>query len=126
MSSVPKIGGKQYFATSKNVNKMLNQLNGVLASGNITVQTVTMGASSTVTIDLSAGNFINLTLNTINATNTLSFTNITAGVYYFKIKNGQNSASANVTFNSSNSTGAYGITNTSSTCTDLYLSLIHI
>jgi hypothetical protein len=89
MSSVPKLGNNRYLATSKGVNRMLNQLNGILAADNITVApTVSMGTSSSITIDLSLGNFINVNLNTNNATNNITVTNIKPGIYYFLLKNG--------------------------------------
>lgn len=120
MATINKLGAKSYLASSKNVNRVLTQLNGVLASGNITVApTVTIGSPSSATIDLSAGNFINITLSTTSGTTTLSFNNMTPGMYYFNIKNG-NTTTNNVKFNSSNSTSAYGQTNTNLTCTDLY------
>lgn len=90
MSSVPKLGNNRYLATSKGVNRMLNQLNGILAADNITVNptAIVMGATATVTIDLSLGNFINVNLNTNNATNNITVTNIKPGIYYFLLKNG--------------------------------------
>ena len=97
MSSVPKLGNNRYLATSKGVNRMLNQLNGILAADNITVNptAIVMGASNTVTIDLSLGNFINLTTNTSSAGNTITLTNIKPGTYYFKVTSG--SASSTIT-----------------------------
>ena len=54
MATINKLGAKSYLASSKNVNRVLTQLNGVLASGNITVApTVTMGTTNTATIDRS-------------------------------------------------------------------------
>jgi hypothetical protein len=93
MSSVPKLGNNRYLATSKGVNRMLNQLNGILAADNITVApTVSMGTSSSITIDLSLGNFINVNLNTNNITNNITVTNIKPGIYYFLLKNGVTSS----------------------------------
>lgn len=90
MSTVPKLGNNRYLATSKNVNRMLNQLNGILAADNISVNpnSYVMGTTNTLTIDLSLGNFINLTTNTAGAGNTITLTNIKPGMYYFKVTSG--------------------------------------
>jgi hypothetical protein len=89
MSGVSKLGNNRYLATSKNVNRVLNQLNGILANGNITVQTVTTGATTAVTVDLAAGNFVNLTLNTTTSGATaITFTNYMPGTYFLKITTG--------------------------------------
>ena len=89
MATINKLGAKSYLASSKNVNRVLTQLNGILASGNITVQTVATGANTTVTVDLSAGNFINLTLNTNSSGATaITFTNYMPGTYFLKIITG--------------------------------------
>lgn len=112
MSSVPKLGNNRYLATSKGVNRMLNQLNGILAADNITVApTVSMGTSSSITIDLSLGNFINLTTNTAAAGNTITLTNIKAGMYYFKVTSG--STSSTITINNSFPAAAQSLTATS-------------
>lgn len=89
MSTVNKLGNNRYLATSKNINRMLNQLNGILASDNITVQTVTTGANTAVTVNLANGNYINLTLNTNASGGTaITFTNLMPGTYYLKITTG--------------------------------------
>jgi hypothetical protein len=113
MSSVPKLGNNRYLATSKGVNRMLNQLNGILAADNITVNptAIVMGATATVTIDLSLGNFINLTTNTTAAGNTITLTNIKAGMYYFKVTSGI--ASSTITINNSFPAAAQNLTTTS-------------
>jgi hypothetical protein len=113
MSSVPKLGNNRYLATSKGVNRMLNQLNGILAADNITVNptAIVMGATATVTIDLSLGNFINLTTNTAAAGNTITLTNIKAGMYYFKVTSG--STSSTITINNSFPAAAQSLTATS-------------
>jgi len=85
--NVLNLGNNRYLATSKNVNRVLNQLNGILANGNMTVQTVTTGANTAVTVDLAAGNFVNLTLNTATSGATaITFTNYMPGIYFLKIK----------------------------------------
>lgn len=83
MSTVPKLGNNRYLATSKNVNRMLNQLNGILAADNITFQTVTATTAST-SISFANGNFVNLTLYD-TGNNTLTFSNYTPGVYYLRV-----------------------------------------
>jgi len=100
MSTVPKLGNNRYLATSKNVNRMLNQLNGILIADNITVNpnTYVMGTTNTLTIDLSLGNFINLTTVTNSIENIITLTNIRPGTYYFKVTSG----SANSTITMSN------------------------
>jgi hypothetical protein len=113
MSSVPKLGNNRYLATSKGVNRMLTQLNGILAADNITVNptAIVMGATATVTIDLSLGNFINLTTNTGAAGNTITLTNIKAGMYYFKVTSGITSST--ITINNSFPAAAQSLTTTS-------------
>jgi hypothetical protein len=113
MSSVPKLGNNRYLATSKGVNRMLNQLNGILAADNITVNptAIVMGATATVTIDLSLGNFINLTTNTGAVGNTITLTNIKAGMYYFKVTSGF--ASSTITINNSFPAAAQNLNTTS-------------
>jgi hypothetical protein len=113
MSSVPKLGNNRYLATSKGVNRMLNQLNGILAADNITVNptAIVMGATATVTIDLSLGNFINLTTNTGAAGNTITLTNIKAGMYYFKVTSGITSST--ITINNSLPAAAQSVNTTS-------------
>ena len=87
MSSVPKLGNNRYLATSKGVNRMLNQLNGILAADNITVQNVTAaGGTATTTISLASGNFIKVTI-AASSTTTLAFTDKTPGIYYILITN---------------------------------------
>jgi len=87
MSTVPKLGNNRYLATSKNVNRMLNQLNGILAADNITVQNVTgPSGTATVTISLAAGNFIKLSI-AASSTTTIAFTDKTPGLYYLLITN---------------------------------------
>lgn len=89
MSSVPKLGNNRYLATSKGVNRMLNQLNGILAADNMTVQTVATGANTTVTVNLATGNFVNLTLNTgVSGATAITFTNYMPGTYFLKIITG--------------------------------------
>lgn len=83
MSTVNKLGNNRYLATSKNVNRMLNQLNGILAADNITFQNVTATSAST-SISFANGNFVNLTLYNTGA-NTLTFSNYTPGVYYLRV-----------------------------------------
>lgn len=98
MSGVSKLGNNRYLATSKNVNRVLNQLNGILANGNMTVQTVTTGANTAVTVDLAAGNFVNLTLNTATSGATaITFTNYMPGTYFLKITT--SNTNNTVTFN---------------------------
>jgi hypothetical protein len=110
MSGVSKLGNNRYLATSKNVNRVLNQLNGILANGNMTVQTVTTGANTAVTVDLAAGNFVNLTLNTATSGATaITFTNYMPGTYFLKITTGNTNNT--VTFNPSiKTTGSGGFT----------------
>ena len=98
MSSVPKLGNNRYLATSKGVNRMLNQLNGILAADNMTVQTVATGSGNAVTVNLAAGNFVNLTLSTGTAT-AITFTNYMPGTYFLKIITG--SATNTVSFSGS-------------------------
>lgn len=98
MSSVPKLGNNRYLATSKGVNRMLNQLNGILANDNMTMQTVTTGSGNAVTVNLANGNFVNLTLSTGTAT-AITFTNYMPGTYYLKITTGN--ANNTVTFSGS-------------------------
>lgn len=87
MSTVPKLGNNRYLATSKNVNRMLNQLNSILAADNISVQTVTAaGGTATTTISLAAGNFIKVTI-AASSTTTLAFTDKNSGLYYLLITN---------------------------------------
>jgi hypothetical protein len=87
MSSVPKLGNNRYLATSKGVNRMLNQLNGILAADNITVQNVTAtGGTATTTISLASGNFIKVTI-AASSTTTLAFTDKSPGLYYLLITN---------------------------------------
>jgi len=92
MSSVPKLGNNRYLATSKGVNRMLNQLNGILAADNITVQNV---PATSQTISLAAGNFINITMPTYSSgtVTTYTFTDKNPGIYYllFLIPNAFNS-----------------------------------
>lgn len=92
MSTVPKLGNNRYLATSKNVNRMLNQLNGILAADNITVQNV---PATSQTISLAAGNFINITMPTlgVSGSTTYNFTDKSPGIYYllFKLANTNNS-----------------------------------
>lgn len=78
MSTVNKLGNNRYLATSKNVNRMLNQLNGILAADNISVQNI---PSTTTTISLASGNFINITMPAV-ANQTYTFTNTNPGIYY--------------------------------------------
>ena len=112
MATINKLGAKSYLASSKNVNRVLTQLNGVLASGNITVApTVTMGTTNTATVDLSAGNFISLTTNTSSVGNTITLTNIMPGVYDFKVTSGI--ANATLTINNSYPSTANTLTATS-------------
>jgi hypothetical protein len=87
MSGVSKLGNNRYLATSKNVNRVLNQLNGILANDNITVQNVTAaGGTATTTISLTAGNFIKVAI-AASSTTTLAFTDKTPGIYYILITN---------------------------------------
>ena len=92
MSTVNKLGNNRYLATSKNVNRMLNQLNGILAADNITVQNV---PATSQTISLAAGNVINITMPTYGTptTTTYTFTDKSPGFYYliFTLANGNNS-----------------------------------
>lgn len=93
MSTVPKLGNNRYLATSKNVNRMLNQLNGILAADNITVQNVTgPSGQATVTISLAAGNFIKLSIAASSSTS-IAFTDKTPGLYYLLITNSGTAAS---------------------------------
>lgn len=85
MSSVPKLGNNRYLATSKGVNRMLNQLNGILAADNITVQNVTANASNVVNITLANGNFVNITL-PASGTYTFYITDLIKGQFYLLIK----------------------------------------
>lgn len=95
MSTVPKLGNNRYLATSKNVNRMLNQLNGILAADNITVQNVTgPSGTATVTISLAAGNFIKLSIAASSAT-TIAFTDKTPGTYYLLITNSATGPTSN-------------------------------
>lgn len=88
MSTVPKLGNNRYLATSKNVNRMLNQLNGILAADNISVQNVTgPSGTATVTISLAAGNFIKLSIAASSVKTTIAFTDKTPGLYYLLITN---------------------------------------
>ena len=94
MSSVPKLGNNRYLATSKGVNRMLNQLNGILAADNITVQNVTAtGGTATTTISLASGNFIKVTI-AASSTTTLAFTDKSPGLYYLLITNSGTAATA--------------------------------
>lgn len=86
MSSVPKLGNNRYLATSKGVNRMLNQLNGILAADNITVQNVTSDTSNTVNITLANGNFVNITLRAPSTTYALNITDLIKGQFYLLIK----------------------------------------
>lgn len=85
MSTVNKLGNNRYLATSKNVNRMLNQLNGILASDNISFQNISATSAST-SISFANGNFINLTLQA--GSNTLTFSNYNPGVYYLRVIQG--------------------------------------
>jgi hypothetical protein len=93
MSSVPKLGNNRYLATSKGVNRMLNQLNGILAADNITVQNV---PATSQTISLAAGNIINITMPTYGSATgtTYTFTDKNPGIYYllFTTPNSNNNA----------------------------------
>jgi hypothetical protein len=113
MSTVNKLGNNRYLATSKNVNRMLNQLNGILAADNISVNpnSYVMGTTNTLTIDLSLGNFINLTTNTSGTGNTITLTNIKPGMYYFKVTSGF--AGSSITINNSFPSAAQSLTATS-------------
>ena len=95
MSTVPKLGNNRYLATSKNVNRMLNQLNGILAADNISVQNV---PATSQTISLAVGNFINITMPTYGSitTTTYTFTDKSPGIYYllFTTPNVNNNAIA--------------------------------
>ena len=92
MSSVPKLGNNRYLATSKGVNRMLNQLNGILADDNITVQNVTAtGGTATTTISLASGNFIKVTIAALSTT-TLAFTDNSPGLYYLLLTNSATAA----------------------------------
>ena len=86
MATINKLGAKSYLASSKNVNRVLTQLNGVLASGNITVQNVNAVAGSTVTISLAAGNFINISI-PAGSKSSIAFTDIYPGIYYLVFTN---------------------------------------
>jgi hypothetical protein len=86
MSGVSKLGNNRYLATSKNVNRVLNQLNGILANDNITVQNVNAVAGGTVTISLTNGNFINLSI-PASGKPTIAFTNLSPGIYYIIFTN---------------------------------------
>lgn len=79
MSTVPKLGNNRYLATSKNVNRMLTQLNGILSADNITVQNI---PATIETISLANGNFINITMPANIPTPTYTFINKNPGVYY--------------------------------------------
>ena len=79
MSTVPKLGNNRYLATSKNVNRMLTQLNGILSADNITVQNI---PATIQTISLANGNFINITMPANISNPTYTFINKNPGVYY--------------------------------------------
>jgi len=83
MSSVPKLGNNRYLATSKGVNRMLNQLNGILAADNLSIQTVT-ATSATTNISFANGNFVNLTLLS-SVINTITFSDFTVGTYHIRV-----------------------------------------
>jgi hypothetical protein len=83
MSSVPKLGNNRYLATSKGVNRMLNQLNGILAADNLSIQTVT-ATSATTNISFANGNFVNLTLFPTVA-NTITFSDYVVGTYHIRV-----------------------------------------
>lgn len=96
MSTVPKLGNNRYLATSKNVNRMLNQLNGILAADNITVQNV---PATSQTISLAAGNFINITMPTLGASGstTYTFTDKSPGIYYLLFTGSTNNTDISLT-----------------------------
>lgn len=81
MSNVPKLGNNKYLVSTKDINRMLFNLNAVLANGNITVQNISSG---TTVISLGAGNLINIT---VSGTSTYTFTNRNPGVYYLIFTN---------------------------------------
>jgi len=83
MSNVPKLGNNKYLVSTKDINRMLFNLNAVLANGNITVQTID---SSTTTISLGAGNLINISV-AASSSNTYTFINRNPGVYYLIFTN---------------------------------------
>lgn len=85
MSTVPKLGNNRYLATSKNVNRMLNQLNGILAADNITVQTVVPDANNNVNITFANGNFVNVSLPTPSTTYNFNITDAQKGKFYILI-----------------------------------------
>lgn len=85
MSGVSKLGNNRYLATSKNVNRVLNQLNGILASDNITVQTVVPDASNNVNITFANGNFVNVSLPTASTVYNFNITDAQKGKFYILI-----------------------------------------
>ena len=81
MSNVPKLGNNKYLVSTKDINRMLFNLNNVLANGNITVQNISSG---TTAISLGAGNLINIT---VSGAPTYTFTKRNPGVYYLIFTN---------------------------------------
>lgn len=81
MPGIPKLSNKNTLVNTHDLNKIINQLNGLLIRNTDAIQTVN-ATTATTSIDLSSTNSVILNL---NVSTTVTLSNYTLGVYTFSI-----------------------------------------